>query len=248
MVQVDSSLNAIPDDKDINNPHNNIKLVMRFRFKKVGRLQYISHLDLVRTMNKILVRSKLPLYYTEGFNPKPKMVFAAPLSIGTESYSEFMDVRLTKRISPDEAMKALNANMTDEMQVIEAYYPETKFTDMKWLSYTILINTLNSSEKLAGECADYLNSDKVEVLKHTKSGEATVDIRPLIKSVSATYNEGVIKLSATISADPSAFLNPEYLIKALRERLGVLSADDITKEEYSIVREKAYCADMSEFR
>ena len=60
-------------------------VTLRFKFKKLGKLQYISHLDLVRTMNKIIVRAKLPLWYSEGFNPKPKMIFAAPLSICTES-------------------------------------------------------------------------------------------------------------------------------------------------------------------
>ena len=98
------------------------------KFKKVGSLQYISHLDLVRTMHKIIIRSKLPLWYTEGFNPKPKMIFAAPLSIGTESVCEFMDVRLIDDIPAEEAMARLNSNMTDEMQVIEAYYTEDKLT------------------------------------------------------------------------------------------------------------------------
>ncbi len=68
---------------------NNEKLFIRLKFKKTGNLQYISHLDLVRTMHKVIVRADLPLWYTEGFNPKPKMIFAAPLSIGTESLSEF---------------------------------------------------------------------------------------------------------------------------------------------------------------
>ena len=54
---------------------NNSKITVRIKFKKLGKLQYISHLDMVRTMNKIIVRAKLPLYYTEGFNPKPKMTF-----------------------------------------------------------------------------------------------------------------------------------------------------------------------------
>lgn len=65
---------------------NATKLFLRFRFKKQGSLQFISHLDLVRTMHKVIVRAKLPLWYTEGFNPKPKMIFAAPLSIGTETF------------------------------------------------------------------------------------------------------------------------------------------------------------------
>ena len=247
MVQIKNSVNPIPDDKDVNNPHNNIKLVMRFNFKKVGKLQYISHLDLVRTMNKILVRSKLPLWYTEGFNPKPKMVFAAPLSIGAESYCEFMDVRLTKRITPEEAMNALNLNMTDEMQVIEAYYPETKFTDLAWLSYTITVNTTGASPELAEQCNAALNADKVEILKKTKSGEAMVDIRPLIRTADAVFADGNIRISCVLSADPSSFLNPEYIIKALREKCGILSSDNLTSESYSITRNSAHLADMSEF-
>ena len=75
---------------------SNSPITVRIKFLKEGGLQYISHLDLVRTMHKIIVRSKLPLWYTEGFNPKPKMVFAAPLSIGTESKTEYMDLRLTE--------------------------------------------------------------------------------------------------------------------------------------------------------
>ena len=104
---------------------NNPYLTLRVKFKKVGSLKYISHLDLVRTMSKIIVRAGLPLWYTEGFNPKPKMIFAAPLSIGTDSYTEYMDLRLIDDISPEEVMHRLNANMTDEMQVTEAYYATT---------------------------------------------------------------------------------------------------------------------------
>ena len=227
---------------------NNEKPRLRVKFKKVGKLQYVSHLDLVRTMHKTLVRSKLPLWYTEGFNPKPKMSFAAPLSIGTESVAEYMDVILTERVPVDEVTRILNANMTEEMQVIEAYYPETKFTDLAWLSYTVLIKNEKVSRELAAECENLLNGEKIEIQKNTKSGEKIVDIRPLIKSASAVLDGDFIRISACLSADPSTFLNPEYLIKALRDKLGILSSSDLTREEYSIMRERAYFADMTEFR
>ena len=103
---------------------NNTPITLRVKFCKVGSLQYISHLDLVRTMMKVIVRAKLPLWYTEGFNPKPKLVFAAPLSTGVESVCEFMDIRLTEKMDPKAAIEALNANMTLQMQAIDAYYPE----------------------------------------------------------------------------------------------------------------------------
>ena len=227
-------------------PVNTTKLFLRFRFKKQGSLQYISHLDLVRTMHKVIVRAKLPLWYTEGFNPKPKMIFAAPLSIGTESECEFMDLRMKEYIDPAEAMARINANMTDEMQVFEAYYPESKFTDLKWMSYRITIGTQGISDALVEKCNSLFAGDNIEVAK--KNSEQTVNIRPLIKSATATRAGDNLIIDATLSADPSAFLNPEYLIKALRDRCGVLASPDLMSEYYEIMRLNAYFSDMTEFR
>ena len=227
----------------------NTPINLRVKFKKVGALQYVSHLDLVRTMHKIIVRAKLPLWYTEGFNPKPKMVFAAPLSIGTESVVEFLDIRLSTLADPKELMDRLNANMTDELCVIEAYYPSSKFTDLKWFSYSVEIKTENATDSLAEECVKYLLGERVEVLKKTKSKElVNVDIRPLIKSAEAVCEGGLIKLNLTLSGDPSAFLNPELVIKALREGCGILKSDKLTEEYYSIMRTGAFFDNMTEFK
>lgn len=225
---------------------NNGKLVLRFRMKKTGSLQYISHLDLVRTMHKVIVRAGLPLWYTEGFNPKPKMIFAAPLSIGTESVCEFMDIRLNEYIDPAEAMNRLNANMTQEMQVTEAYYPETKFTDLKWLSYTITISSPTVSCELVDKANALFAMPEITVQK--KNSDALMNIKPLVKSATAEIKDNNLVISAILSADPSAFLNPEYLVNALRSHTGVLSSTDLMSESYTVMREAAYFADMSEFR
>ena len=225
---------------------NPTKLFVRFRFKKQGSLQYISHLDLVRTMHKVIVRAKLPLWYTEGFNPKPKMIFAAPLSIGTESVCEFMDIRMNEYIDPAEAMARINANMTSEMQITEAYYPESKFTDLKWMSYRITVSTLGLDDALVDRCNSFLCASSIEVQK--KNSDKTADIRPLIRSASAVKDGDVMVINAVLSADPSSFLNPEYVIKALKDGCGILSSPDLTKEGYEIMRLNAYFEDMSEFR
>ena len=225
---------------------NPTKLFVRFRFKKQGSLQYISHLDLVRTMHKVIVRAKLPLWYTEGFNPKPKMIFAAPLSIGTESVCEFMDIRMNEYIDPAEAMARINANMTSEMQITEAYYPESKFTDLKWMSYRITVSTLGLDDELVDRCNSFLSAPSIEVQK--KNSDKTTDIRPLIRSASAVKDSDLMVINAVLSADPSSFLNPEYVIKALRDGCGILSSPDLTKESYEIMRLNAYFEDMREFR
>ena len=225
-------------------------VTLRLKFKKVGSLQYISHLDLVRTMSKIITRAKLPLWYTEGFNPKPKMIFAAPLSIGTESVCEFLDIRLIDDIAPEEAKARLNANMTDEMQVIDAYYTEDKLTDLKWLSYAIDITTDNATEELAQKCEAHLLGEKVIITKKAKPWEEApiVDIRPLIKDIKVELRDGVIHIDALLSADASSFLNPEYVVKALKTECGILSNPDLTKEYYTIMRTEAFKGDMTEFR
>ena len=225
---------------------NPTKLFLRFKFKKGGSLQYVSHLDLVRTMHKVIVRAKLPLWYTEGFNPKPKMIFAAPLSIGTESVCEFMDIRMNERIDPAEAMARINANMTEEMQITEAYYPESKFTELKWMSYRITIRHADFSCELVNRVNAALSADVIEVQK--KNSEETTNIRPLIKSATAAAEGESIVINATLSADPSAFLNPEYLVKALRLSCGILTSPDLMSESYDVMRLNAYFDDMTEFR
>ena len=225
---------------------NQTKLFLRFKFIKRGSLQYISHLDLVRTMHKVIVRAKLPLWYTEGFNPKPKMIFAAPLSIGTESECEYMDIRMSEYIEPAEAMARLNANMTSEMQIIEAYYPDSKFTDLKWMSYRLSFSPCNIDDRLVDRCNEALSAETVEVVK--KNSDQTMDIRPLIKSAVAVREGDSIIIDAVLSADPSRFLNPEYIVKYLRDKCGLISSPDLTAEHYEILRLNAYFDDMTEFR
>ena len=226
---------------------NSKPITLRVRFKKVGNLQYISHLDLVRTMNKIIVRAKLPLWYTEGFNPKPKMAFAAPLSTGTESMCEFMDLRLTEKMDADAAKNILNSNMTEEMQVLSAYYPTTKLTELKWLSYTVIISGEGICEALANECDKALAKPEIKLTKKTKSGEAIVDIKPMIRSASAVFDSGNIRISCTLSADSQSFLNPEYIIKYLKSEVGVLSDGNLLSGSYSIMREAAFFDNMEVF-
>lgn len=230
-----------------NHPH----ITLRLKFKKVGNLQYISHLDLVRTMHKVIVRAGLPLWYTEGFNPKPKMTFAAPLSIGTESVVEFVDIKVIDDMPTDEVIRRLNANMADEMQVLDAYYTEDKLTELAWLAYRFEITTADLDQALADKCRDALSAGTVEVEKKmTKKDEAPklLDIKPSIRSHDVTLKDGKLVVDAILSAEPSHFLNPEYVIKALRKYAGILSTGDLLREHYSIMRYAAYKADMSEFR
>ena len=114
---------------------------LRIKFKKVGNLQYISHLDLVRTMTRALMRAKLPLWYSEGFNPRPKLTFSTPMSIGAQSIYELLDIKIIKDVDPESVKENLNSNLPKEIQIGEVYYPDSKFSDIAFSSYLINIYT-----------------------------------------------------------------------------------------------------------
>ena len=105
---------------------------VRIRFTKVGSLQFISHLDLNRTMKTVMIRAGVPIKYSEGFNPHPKMVFALPLSVGAESICELLDFKLDRPMSEEELTDRLNAALPPDMRVLETYAPSAKFTDIRY--------------------------------------------------------------------------------------------------------------------
>ena len=224
-------------------------LTVRLKFKKVGSLQYISHLDLQRTFYRVIERACLPVWYTKGFNPHAKLVFSTPLSVGAQSVCEYLDIRIDRSMVCEEIMRRLNAELTDELCIIDAYVPKTDFADIAWASYDIEINTAGADAVLAQKAVALLTTSPLCMTKKTKSGEKEIDIIPLINSVDAAYDEkeGTLKLSCVLSASSTEYLNPEMLITAMKQSLAVMNGDP-TEEWYTIMRTGLFTKDMAEFK
>lgn len=222
--------------------------VVRLKFCKVGTLQYISHLDMQRTFNRILVRACIPVWYTQGFNPHIKLVFSTPLSVGSESVCEYLDIRLSREMPLDVLKEKLNAEMTDEFYITDVYEPKNDFSSIAYAEYDIVIHTTDASEALAKEMENVLTTSPLNMIKKGKAGEKEIDIIPLIKDVNVKYDaeKNDIVINALLSASSTQYLNPEMLINALKEKIGILSGD-LTKEYYSILRTSQKKADLSEF-
>ena len=207
-------------------------VTVRLGFYKVGKLQYISHLDLQRSMKRAFLRSGLPIWFSEGFNPHPKMIFAAPLSIGIESECEFADVKFTRPITPGEVMDRFNACMTDELQLFYAAPPVHKMTEAVWAAYDITIRHPQASEDCAAHLAA-LYTHPLTVMKRSKSGDKETDISPYIRDPKVSYDAetGEIRIHVLLCSDSANFLNPEYLLRASE-----LSFDNPLSSGYTIRR------------
>ena len=220
-------------------------LTVRLKFRKIGSLQYISHLDLQRTFMRVIVRACLPMWYTKGFNPHAKLVFSTPLSVGAQSVCEYLDLRIDREMSCGEIMERLNRELTDELCITDAYIPTRDFSEIAWATYDIEMCTENASTEMAQSIQKLLTTSPVALTKKTKSGEKEIDIIPMINEIKTEY-DGNIKIRCTLSASSTEYLNPEMLIAAMKQRIGVMSGDP-TKEWYTIMRTELLKSDMTRF-
>lgn len=220
---------------------------LRLRFQKTGALSYISHLDLMRTMTRVMKRAHLPIRYTEGYNPKPHLVFSAPLPVGAESPHEFVDIAVLCPVDADEVMRRLNDGLPPELAVDAVYYPTTKFSDIAAAEYIIRIHGKNASEVLAQTLASRLRDKPLTVHKRTKSGDKDVDVSAAILEATGNYEEAseAVVLTVRLSSDSGSFLNPDYLVGYLSDKVGILAPE--SKEHYDVIRTHLFLADGSDF-
>ena len=229
---------------------------IRFKFRKVGDLQFISHLDLQKAMAKVFIRAKAPLWYSKGFNPHPKLIFALPLSVGAQSECEYLDVRVERAIPPHELMEHINAELTEELRFLDAYYPKTALEDIYWAEYDFDIKTEGVDENLAREVEKLLTAEQVIILKKAKDKYKKIffkeiDIADYVRDVSVGYEDGAVKINLKLSASINQthpHINPENIVTMLKDQLSILSGD-VMRESYDIMRTHIYFEDgVTDFR
>ncbi len=216
---------------------------LRLRFSKTGRAVYISHLDLMQTMQRAFSRAGLALKYSEGYNPHPLISIALPLSVGAGSLCELMDFRLREDVPLAELPARLTAALPEGVEVLEAYEPERKCAEIKWLRVKGRFEYDGREPDLLLEpLRDFFSRDSIVISRKTKRGVGESDIRPAIRSIAFSAGEDAVLLEALISAQEPT-LNPELLAEALRQLEPGL-APDFAK----FTRIETYDRDMKIFR
>ena len=200
----------------------------RLKFYKIGKLKFISHLDLQRTMKGALGRANVPLKNSEGFNPHPKMVFSLPLPVGAESRCEYLDIILNEPCDERELQERINTQLTRELQ-ITAVYPQ----DMPFQSITVAEYEFRFYD-MTGKELEGLLEGALPIEKKSKKGFIEVDLRPKIAGYAIKNAEEGVLLHALLGADSGDFVNPELLVRALERALGR------PVEDYSILRLELY--------
>ncbi len=216
---------------------------LRLRFSKTGRAIYISHLDLMHTMQRGFSRAGYELKYSEGFNPHPQISIALPLSVGAASVCEIMDFKLKEDPVLAELPAKLTSVLPEGIEVLEVYEPERKVALLKWLGIEgVLEYDERDPAEMAAALRDFYAQEAIVITKRTKRGVGETDIRPGIREISFEAADKAVLVKAVISAQEPT-INPELLAEALRQiQPGI--APDFAKFN----RVETYDADMQVYR
>ena len=193
----------------------------RALFEKTGNAVYISHLDLMRVFQRAFKRAGLPLTHTKGFNPRPSVSIALPLSLGVSSCCELLDFDLEgEKIPNEEILEKLNACLVDGVKVHEVYDNGAKIGKIAYLDCTV---TMEYDRDLPVDAAAQLEGlfvqEELLVEKKSKNGVSEQNIIPMICNITVEQlSEREIALRARVCCQ-NPTLNPMQLSAAVEKYL-----------------------------
>ena len=191
-------------------------------------MKFIGHLDIMRYFQKAIRRAEIPIAFTSGYSPHMIMSFANPLGVGLTSDGEYFDIELTESIASKEAVRRLNEQMVDGMEIVSfVQIPDDKkskgMSIVAGADYLSSVKNGSLPEDLAEKLEAFYAQNEICVVKKTKKSEKEVDIRPMIYKLEC--RDG--KIYMRVAAGSVQNLKPELVTEAFVRYLG-MDAEEVT--------------------
>ena len=190
----------------------------RILFEKTGNAVWISHLDLMRLFQRAFKRAGLPLKHTQGFNPRPSVSIALPLSVGVESECELLDFELdtAELITNSQIVSRLNKALVEGIRVRDCYDDGGKLRDLAYLRCKLSLEYDRGSSDAVNRIRALLSRPSLTVPKKTKNGVQEQDIVPMILdcNISEEGDQRVVLDIIICCQNPT--LNPMQIVEAIR--------------------------------
>ena len=199
---------------------------LRLIFTKEGRAVYISHLDLLRTFQRVFLRQGLVLRHSQGFHPHPVISFALPLSVGQSSCCEILDFEVTQDMDGSGLPEELNRFMPEGIRATDCYVPVRPVRELAMLQCRVeLVYDGGVPTGGAEKIGNLLLGESVVIQKRTKrKATADVDLRPMLHDLKITETPGLLALDAIVAAQNPG-MNPALLAAAVEAHLPELRPD-----------------------
>jgi len=192
----------------------------RLKFRKTGNGKYVSHLDLLRCFIRAIARAKLPIKYSEGFNPHPSITFLLPLPIGVTSVCELVDMEFRENLPRELIMQKLNETLPPDLEILEVGLPTDKAKDLLCAKYEI---TLEHSANIdAAAIEEFLAREEILFMKRTKRGEKEANMAEyIVKFEFAVRTPNLAILNVLLSATSELTLKPNIVVAEVEKAMDV---------------------------
>ncbi|GAA0077329.1 TIGR03936 family radical SAM-associated protein [Clostridium sp. CTA-5] len=197
------------------------------KYTKEPNVKFISHLDLMRTIQKNIRRAELPIQYSRGFNPHMTMSIAQPLAVGVYSEGEYMDIVLVEEVDEKEIVDRLNAVSSSGIKFKTATKIPYVEGEKKVPQGMALIDAARyivkvpyqSVDSLEEELNNLLNQKEWVTIKKSKKGEKEVDIKSMIREFKFWLKDNDLILNMVLNSGSREHLAPELVVKYIQEKI-----------------------------
>ncbi len=216
---------------------------IRARFRKGERARHISHLDVLRYWERAIRRAELPLLYSQGFTPHPKIAFAAPLPLGFIGEREIIEVLLQERVPLDRFAAALAGQTTPDLELCEVGEVGLGLSALpnllRWADYRAVLEGITPEEATESVTA-FLAAETFPWRQEREGKKAReYDLRAGVASLNVEEEEAGLAVSARLSAGPDLTVRPEQVVAALFPQATVerYVRAELVLEEPSVARD-----------
>jgi len=193
---------------------------LRIRFGRKAEVKYISHLDIMRLWQRAFIRADIPLAYSEGFSPHPRISLAMPLALGITSEAELMDVVLSSWVSPHNFTDAVSRQLPAGIEVTGAVTVAPNLPSLQsqisMALYDVEIPTTETAAEIEKNIAELLALETLAWEHHRDTGPHHYDIRRLIDNIRLTERRAdFCRLKMRLRCDNTGTGRPEQVASAL---------------------------------
>ena len=219
-------------------------MLVRIKYSKLGDISYISHLDIIKLMERIVRRTGLKLSYSEGFNPHPKTAFSPALQLGVQSHCEYLDMEFDEAVEEDLLIQKLNEKTVEGINFIEAKILTDKVDSLVAFithsRYEIAVDEEdeNKISKIISAINKINNTNEMLLTKKTKKGNIKeYNVKEYIGTIDFERKSDGLSIFVDICSGSVKSINPKKIIELVE------SLEDLSGIEYDLIKLETYHKD-----
>ncbi|SKB59076.1 radical SAM-linked protein [Acetoanaerobium noterae] len=219
-------------------------MLVRIKYSKLGDISYISHLDIIKLMERIVRRTGLKLSYSEGFNPHPKTAFSPALQLGVQSHCEYLDMEFDEAVEEDLLIQKLNEKTVEGINFIEAKILTDKVDSLVAFithsRYEIAVDEEDENKilKIISAINKINNTNEMLLTKKTKKGNIKeYNVKEYIGTIDFERKSDGLSIFVDICSGSVKSINPKKIIELVE------SLEDLSGIEYDLIKLETYHID-----